>query len=281
MQTSHNDMSTLHTAACLAAILPLAATQPAHAQQPDASPDSLATASLPLEPTREIRFTTDEGSWMSVDISPDGTTLVFDLLGDLYTLPRRRRHRDPAPHRPRLRKPAALQPRRLRDRLRLRPQRRPEPVGAQRRRLRHDADHTRQRQPLHLARMVARRRVSRRVPHLQPARRRRQTLALPPRRRQRDRADRRTRQPQGHRSRLRPDRPLHLPRPRHPRLELRRGLPAVPARPLRPRDGPPGHGHRPLRLRFPPGRLPRRHHPRLRHPPRGRHRPSRPRPDHR
>ncbi len=38
-------------------------------------------------PTKEIRFTTEEGTWMSVDVSPDGRQLVFDLLGDLYLLP--------------------------------------------------------------------------------------------------------------------------------------------------------------------------------------------------
>ena len=74
--------------ACIVSILGLWATASAHAQETQlAANDSLATESLPLEPTREIRFRTDEGSWMSVDISPDGTTLVFDLLGDLYTLP--------------------------------------------------------------------------------------------------------------------------------------------------------------------------------------------------
>lgn len=53
---------------------------------PENSGDSLATESLPLEPTRQISFQTDVGSWMSVDVSPDGSTLVFDLLGDLYTV---------------------------------------------------------------------------------------------------------------------------------------------------------------------------------------------------
>ncbi len=33
------------------------------------------------------QFTTDEGTWMNVDVSPDGKTLVFDLLGDIYSMP--------------------------------------------------------------------------------------------------------------------------------------------------------------------------------------------------
>jgi Tol biopolymer transport system component len=42
---------------------------------------------LPLAPTRTLSETFTEGSWISLDISPDGSTIVFDLLGDLYTMP--------------------------------------------------------------------------------------------------------------------------------------------------------------------------------------------------
>ena len=38
-------------------------------------------------PTRNIRFDTDEGTWMNLDISPDGDYIVFDLLGDIYRIP--------------------------------------------------------------------------------------------------------------------------------------------------------------------------------------------------
>jgi Tol biopolymer transport system component/imidazolonepropionase-like amidohydrolase len=36
---------------------------------------------------RRVEFTTDEGTWISVDVSPDGKTVLFDLLGDLYRIP--------------------------------------------------------------------------------------------------------------------------------------------------------------------------------------------------
>jgi len=36
---------------------------------------------------KEIEFDTDEGTWMSVDVSPDGKKIVFDLLGDIYIMP--------------------------------------------------------------------------------------------------------------------------------------------------------------------------------------------------
>ena len=44
-------------------------------------------ANLPLKPTRKIEFSTSEGTWMSVDVSPDGSTIAFDMMGDIYTIP--------------------------------------------------------------------------------------------------------------------------------------------------------------------------------------------------
>jgi imidazolonepropionase-like amidohydrolase/Tol biopolymer transport system component len=41
----------------------------------------------PPFPSREIEIDTREGTWMSVDVSPDGTEIAFDLLGDIYVIP--------------------------------------------------------------------------------------------------------------------------------------------------------------------------------------------------
>lgn len=36
---------------------------------------------------KQVPIKTDEGTWMDVDVSPDGQTIAFTLLGDIYTLP--------------------------------------------------------------------------------------------------------------------------------------------------------------------------------------------------
>ena len=38
-------------------------------------------------PKRSVELDVDEGTWVSLDVSPDGATIAFDLLGDLFLLP--------------------------------------------------------------------------------------------------------------------------------------------------------------------------------------------------
>ncbi|MCE2612686.1 amidohydrolase family protein [Flavobacteriaceae bacterium D16] len=61
----------------------------AFAQEKEKEKDSTkkATKNLPLEPERNVSFTTDKGTWISLDVSPDGSTIVFDLMGDIYSIP--------------------------------------------------------------------------------------------------------------------------------------------------------------------------------------------------
>jgi Tol biopolymer transport system component len=42
---------------------------------------------LPLEISRRVPIKTNEGTWMSLDVSPDGKTIAFDFLGDIFTMP--------------------------------------------------------------------------------------------------------------------------------------------------------------------------------------------------
>src|SRR3954469_9911771 len=73
-------------AATTAALLAIAT--PAYAQRGGRGNDSTGgRAGLPMTPAKALKFTTDEGTWLSLDVSPDGRTVVFELLGDIYTIP--------------------------------------------------------------------------------------------------------------------------------------------------------------------------------------------------
>lgn len=54
-----------------------------------AKPDSSEPWKVEAEhgPSKLVKFTTDEATWLHLDVSPDGKQIVFSLLGDLYLLP--------------------------------------------------------------------------------------------------------------------------------------------------------------------------------------------------
>src|SRR5688572_20304823 len=80
---------TVAAASLLLATPAISALTPTVAAQPTAAAarDTSKKKDLPLPAGRKVAFTTDKASWVSLDVSPDGRTLIFDVLGDLYTLP--------------------------------------------------------------------------------------------------------------------------------------------------------------------------------------------------
>ncbi|WP_397573137.1 TolB family protein, partial [Silanimonas sp.] len=70
-----------HTRLAIAAALALAASAPFAADAP------AWDVNAEHGPTKTVRFTTDEGTWLDLDVAPDGRTMVFSMLGDLYRLP--------------------------------------------------------------------------------------------------------------------------------------------------------------------------------------------------
>jgi imidazolonepropionase-like amidohydrolase/Tol biopolymer transport system component len=53
----------------------------------DKKPEEKWDVNAPGFPATQVDLDVTEGTWMSLDVSPKGDELVFDLLGDLYTLP--------------------------------------------------------------------------------------------------------------------------------------------------------------------------------------------------
>ena len=75
----------------LLALIIMLAVVPSSAQQA-AKTDSVKkekkkNKDLPLEADRRVPIETSEGTWMSLDVSPDGKHIAFDFLGDIYLMP--------------------------------------------------------------------------------------------------------------------------------------------------------------------------------------------------
>jgi len=72
----------LALALCLAFALPAVAADKADKKDPPKWDVNAAHG-----PTKTVAFSVDEGTWLDLDVSRDGKTIAFSLLGDIYLLP--------------------------------------------------------------------------------------------------------------------------------------------------------------------------------------------------
>jgi len=70
--------SVIAGAMALGVVIPLAAQAPADAEW---------DVTKPRDRTRTIEFPVAEGTWTSLDVSPDGQRVVFDLLSSISRIP--------------------------------------------------------------------------------------------------------------------------------------------------------------------------------------------------
>ncbi|WP_188236890.1 amidohydrolase family protein [Sphingopyxis sp. LK2115] len=77
------DLALAATLACSTSVW----AQSAPAPTAEAKADQWDVNAPPGMATRKVPIAVDEGSWMNVDVAPDGRTIAFDLLGDIYTMP--------------------------------------------------------------------------------------------------------------------------------------------------------------------------------------------------
>jgi len=68
-------------------LLLVSTTSLAAPSRPAADPAAWDVNAPPGAVLRQVQMNVSEGTWMNVDVSPDGRTIAFDLLGDIYTMP--------------------------------------------------------------------------------------------------------------------------------------------------------------------------------------------------
>ncbi len=72
---------------CIYSLTPLFSEPQGDSTQTFSSKPPAWDVSAPHGPAQTVEFDTDEGTWISLDVSPDGRKIVFDLLGDIYIMP--------------------------------------------------------------------------------------------------------------------------------------------------------------------------------------------------
>ncbi len=73
--------------ACVSLSTLILAAYPANAKGSDKKEGAKWDVSNPPGKKHNVNINTSTGTWMSLDVSPDGKTIAFDLLGDIYTMP--------------------------------------------------------------------------------------------------------------------------------------------------------------------------------------------------
>ncbi|MDP5190748.1 TolB family protein, partial [Rheinheimera baltica] len=55
--------------------------------QAETEPAATWDVNAPQGQFETVNIKVSQGSWMNINVSPDGKTIAFDLLGDIYTMP--------------------------------------------------------------------------------------------------------------------------------------------------------------------------------------------------
>jgi len=66
---------------------PVPANATAPAAEPEKKDEKKWDVNNPPGPSYDVDIDVSEGTWMSIDVSPDGREVAFDLLGDIYVIP--------------------------------------------------------------------------------------------------------------------------------------------------------------------------------------------------
>jgi len=79
-------LSNMHIRALLTGALVLTAGVASGADEEKAEGWSVSEPAMTGE-SKDVQINVSSGTWMSLDVSPDGKTIAFDMLGDIYVMP--------------------------------------------------------------------------------------------------------------------------------------------------------------------------------------------------